>query len=106
VIGPKERQLLTSIDVIVSELLDRINALTVGSGLPPLRTFRPEDGSVLMEWIFPDFRIGFSIDPVEEDSSWYLVSNSKLGNIMRDGYLSDVDIPKLVKFAAEHHQGK
>jgi len=43
--------------------------------LPPLRAFNVDDGSVLIEWIFGDFRIGFGIEPNSEDSGWYLVSN-------------------------------
>lgn len=63
--------------------------------LPQLRAFNVEDGSVLIEWIFVNFRIGFSIeiDPVE--SGWYLVSNKKLGEISASGYISNINIDKL-----------
>jgi len=66
------------------------------SHLPPLRAFLPNDGSVLIEWIFPDFRIGFSIEPTPEDSGWYLVSNKKLGEISASGYVSGIDIKNLI----------
>lgn len=46
--------------------------------LPPLKIQYLEDSSVLMEWIFNDFRTGFSIEPIVSESSWYLVSNRKL----------------------------
>ena len=49
--------------------------------LPQLHAFDVQDGSILIEWIFGDFRIGFNIEPISTESSWYLVSNAKLGDI-------------------------
>jgi hypothetical protein len=64
--------------------------------LPPLHAFLVDDGSILLEWIFPDFRIGFSFEPSLEDSGWYLVSTKKLGEISASGYLSGIDLSRLV----------
>lgn len=55
--------------------------------LPYLRASEAEDGSMLIEWIFDDFRIGFSIEPTSDKSSWYVVSNSRLGEISACGYI-------------------
>ena len=49
--------------------------------LPNLLAFDVEDGSILIEWIFDDFRVGFGIEPTLSESSWYLVSNIRLGDI-------------------------
>ena len=49
--------------------------------LPQLHAFDVQDGSILIEWVFDDFRVGFSIEPIPFESSWYLVSNEKLGDI-------------------------
>ena len=57
--------------------------------LPNLLAFDVEDGSILIEWIFDDFRVGFGIEPTLSESSWYLVSNIRLGDINLAG-----DIPK------------
>lgn len=57
--------------------------------LPKIYGFFVDDGSILLEWIFSDFRIGFSIEPVSEESSWFLVTNQKHGEISASGYLSD-----------------
>lgn len=57
--------------------------------LPRLHTFDLEDGSLLIEWIFDDFRIGFGVEPTPSESSWYLVSNARLENINQAG-----DIPQ------------
>ena len=56
--------------------------------LPQLHAFDVQDGSILIEWIFDDFRVGFSIEPVPTESSWYLVSNAKLGYIGTSGDIS------------------
>ena len=56
--------------------------------LPQLHAFSVQDGSILIEWIFDDFRVGFSIEPIPSESSWYLVSNAKLGDISVAGDIS------------------
>ena len=57
--------------------------------VPPLHAFEVDDGSVLFEWILDDFRIGFSIESNLDDSSWYLVSNSKFGETSTSGSLDN-----------------
>lgn len=49
--------------------------------LPKIYAFNLEDGSLLIEWIFDDLRIGFNIEPIKTESSWYLVTNKNLGEI-------------------------
>ena len=39
----------------------------------PLVT-RCEDGSILLEWLFKDWRIGISIEKNRAESSWYIVA--------------------------------
>lgn len=63
---------------------------------PPIHAFFVEDGSILIEWIFEDFRIGFSFEQDIRESSWYLVSNQEFGEISASGYLSDIDSEKLM----------
>ncbi|MBN2132807.1 MAG: hypothetical protein JW741_25125 [Sedimentisphaerales bacterium] len=57
-------------------------------GIPPLHAYQSEDGSVFVEWIFPDFRIGFNIESNQEDSGWHLVSNERLGEVTASGQLT------------------
>jgi len=66
------------------------------SFLPPLRAFNNEDGSFLIEWIFKDYRIGFSIEVNHAESGWYLVSKRELGEISASGYIADVNIKNIV----------
>jgi hypothetical protein len=58
--------------------------------LPPLRAFHLSDESFLLDWIFLDFRIGFSFEPDHNESGWYLVTNKNLGEIGMSGYLSEI----------------
>ena len=68
------------------------------SSLPPLEAFEGEDGSVLMEWIFPNLRIGLSIEVDPTESGWYVVSDNTLGLIHASGYLSDSVVNWLVSW--------
>jgi hypothetical protein len=58
--------------------------------LPPLHACVDKDGAVLIEWIFPDFRVGFNMEPCREDSGWHLVSNKKVGEITASGQLTSM----------------
>jgi hypothetical protein len=81
----------------IQEIIDSLEQVGVGLGfLPPLQAFNVDDGSVLIEWIFKDFRMGFTVEPNPEDSGWYLVSNRNLGEIGASGYTSNVDTKKLI----------
>lgn len=66
------------------------------SHFPPLHAVSTDEGSILIEWAFSDFRIGFSVDPDPSDSSWYLVSTKNLGEIAASGYFAGVTLRSLV----------
>jgi hypothetical protein len=66
--------------------------------IPRLHAFLPDDGSVLFEWNFVDYRIGFTIEPIATDSGWYLVSNKKAGEITASGSLSEPDLNDLISW--------
>ncbi len=78
-------------------LTNRFALDSIGS-VPPLRININEDDSVLIEWIFRDFRIGFSIETNRSQSNWYLVSNKNLNQVDFSGLLSskDQDIDELL----------
>lgn len=59
--------------------------------IPPLTTQVEEDGAVLLQWKFTDFRIGFNIESDPSESGWHLVSNEKLGEITASGRLSNIN---------------
>lgn len=92
-VAKEARKLITIIQEMVSSFQE------VGLDLcylPPLHAFNVEDGSVLIEWIFPDFRIGFTVESDPEESGWYLVSDKKLGEISASGYISNMNIERLI----------
>ncbi len=64
--------------------------------LPPLSSFLVDDGSIIIEWIFQDARIGFCVEQNGAESSWYLVTNSKFGDISASGYVSVEDNERIV----------
>jgi len=66
--------------------------------IPQLRHSIAADGSVLFEWIFSDYRIGFNIEPNPQESSWYLVTNRKLGEISASGFISHINLRVLIQF--------
>lgn len=66
------------------------------ANLPPLNYRWLEDNSALIEWIFKDFRIGFSIEPKIEESGWYLVTNSNLEEISASGLLDFLNLEQLL----------
>ena len=70
----------------------------IKSCIPYLHATMPEDGSVLFEWIFKDYRVGFHIEPNPQESSWTLITKKSLGEICASGYITDIDQHKLVSW--------
>ena len=66
------------------------------NNLPSLQAENIDDGSVLIEWIFNDFRVGFTIEKNKDESGWYLVTTKKLGFINASGYFLDTEKEKLL----------
>ncbi len=74
--------------------------------LPPIRAFENDDGSILIEWVFKNYRIGFGIEVNPSDSGWYLVAKRELGEISASGYTSNTNtrntILWLLNFVISH----
>ena len=51
-----------------------------------------DDGSVLIEWIADNMRIGFGVELDPAESGWYLVTKPELGNIGASGVLEGLDL--------------
>jgi|GEM_PF-3125841 len=65
-------------------------------GLPSLAAaIEPDEGTISLEWILPDRRLGFFCDPEPNDSSWFLVR--RFGAISSSGPLRDADIARLAQ---------
>jgi len=79
-----------SLLMLISNVIGVIQEKTGGYGrIPPLHAYLVENGSVLIEWILGDFRIGFNIESNEEESGWHLVSNKNMGEITSSGQLKN-----------------
>jgi len=91
-----ERLLLT-IQGMIQVAKDRCPEL---GEIPPLHAHIDEDGSALVEWVFPEFRVGFNLEPNPADSGWHLVSNKRLQDLTASGQLANMEaiVPMLVDF--------
>lgn len=58
-----------------------------------------ENDSLLIEWIFSDFRFGFSIEKDLNESNYYFVSNKKYGELNVSGLINFDD--NLIKMVVE-----
>ena len=89
--------LLSIIDVVVNRIVEQ-EGIDLSS-IPLLHAHVEEDGSVLLEWVFQDFRIGFNIEPNPNDSGWHLLSGKNLRNKTESGQL--IDTPKIGSYLYE-----
>jgi len=48
-----------------------------------------ENDNLWIEWIFPDYRFGFSLESNLDESNYYFVSNKKYGEFMVSGLFND-----------------
>jgi len=78
VVAEQVRKILSTIQGMILRVEETHSEF---ADIPPVCAHLSEDGSVLLEWIFSDFRIGFNIEPDPNDSGWHLVSNKRLGEI-------------------------
>ena len=51
-----------------------INNLIQKGILPKIYAHKEEDDSIVVEWIFPDFRFGLNIEKDKKESGWHVVS--------------------------------
>ena len=70
--------------------------------LPKLSLTQEDDESVMIEWIYESFRIGFSFEN-DESANWFLVTNDKhdefwtSGKITEEFYINE--LIEIIKFA-------
>jgi len=64
---------------------------------PKLEIVDADDGSVLIEWHFPDRRLGFNIEPHEGQSGWYFAFSRSSGGQCGAGLLASLDMRSLLQ---------
>jgi len=71
--------------------------------LSRLSVIEQEDSTVLIEWNFQSFRVGFSVEPEESESNYYLASeDEKTGNFSMNAKKIGADIDKIVTNMIEY----
>jgi hypothetical protein len=85
-----------------SSILERFReAVTAGqldlSSCPGLQILDADDGSVLIEWQFRDRRLGFNLEPDEEQSGWYFAFSRDSGGQCGSGTLSSLDMAMVLR---------
>ena len=93
-----DRELAEEARRILNELQAQLRHVSSLESLPPICVFEAEDGSLLVEWIFTHFRIGFSLEPEKQDSGWFLVSDDTAGGISASGFLDGINIEWLISW--------
>jgi hypothetical protein len=88
----------TGLISLIKKLMIGLQYLDFDIGkFPPLNAVCLADDSLLIEWIFQAFRIGFVVEIKKEDSSWYLVSTINKTDFNESGRLADTDKEQLVR---------
>lgn len=73
-----------------SKKLDNIGYLS------PLKINKIDENTIIIEWIFKNFRIGFVIEIEINKSSWYIVSDANIENIDKSGLLQSYELNLLI----------
>jgi hypothetical protein len=76
------------LDLLEREIRRRAARMDVGS-FPELKPSVWEDGTVMLEWTTPSFRVGFNVGPEPSERGWYLAPTRQYGGIGADGPLGD-----------------
>ena len=81
-------------DSVITAVSAMLRVVYRNDTIPPLKLHPPDkEGSVLIEWISPDFRFGFNIEPDTKDSGWHIVAGEKFGDLGLYRTLTDIDEP-------------
>ncbi len=96
----KIREQVENIGIILSRLLELAQKNKGDLPIPPLYASITEENSVLIEWIFPDFRIGFNIESNPDESGMYIVAGDRLDDSVGSKKLGDIkdDLSNVVTY--------
>lgn len=94
----KDSRMMNDALMILDKLRYRIRENSNINMAQNISAFVSDDSSITIEWIFPNFRIGFGIEEDPKESGWYLVSDKSFGGINAEGYLAGINVDWLVKW--------
>ena len=81
------------------------NSEKISNNLPPLLVNILDDGTILIEWIFPDYRISFAIEKDLKNSNWCLITNDKFNEKIVSELFDPMipsPLPYLIDFALKN----
>jgi len=89
-IDPNVGKNLQKVISIIDNILDSYVATgNETSNIQPIKAAVNEDGSVALDWISPDYRLGFSIEKEFAESGWYLATTKRINEMGGYGHFSD-----------------
>jgi len=94
----EQKDLVTKAEKLLLIIRNQITNFDNTNLFPVIRAFERDDNSILLEWIFESFRLGFSFEIDDNESSWYLVSDETSGNHSANGDLFVNKFTSLTKF--------
>lgn len=73
-------------------------AVKIGAGdVPPMAASEDEDGTILVEWIFPDRRVGLTFDRDMTQSGWHYILDGEGAPRLLRGKLDDLEPAALAR---------
>jgi hypothetical protein len=84
--------------------LKKANTLkTLNNYLSRVNLVQQDDKAALLEWSFQDFRVGFTLEPEKDESSYFVVSQDKdAGSFMADIQKLGTDISRPIGRIVEY----
>ncbi len=104
----EDRQMKSNIEDFIIKFKACLSQLkNIDNNLSKLNISFMDDGSVVIEWIYNYFRIGFAFEKNEEESSYYVVIEDQEGTLITKTGLLKKDetielIPELINFVLEN----
>lgn len=69
------------------------------SGFPSIQAAELEDGRLILEWVFDNFRVGFNLELSADESGYFLVSDKNAGEIRTSSYLKGLKLSSIIQSA-------
>lgn len=93
----KIRNKLIKFIIEFTNILDSLKDIVTNRLTPfVVRNDEKEEGSYFIEWVYKDFRVGFTFCEKDEESMWFILSNSNLDDLSMSGALKETEYRKII----------
>lgn len=82
--------------LFISEFMMILNQVRGSSNVFPSFILKNDDDSLFLEWVFKDFRVGFTFCEDDNESMWFLVSNRNLEELSVSGDLNPSNYREII----------